>query len=331
MSEQEPVQNTSPQQPVDLRELREQRKAAQAEAQKKEIVAEDDADTQSPSSDAAAATPAFFISTRAAVAGDDDGGAGEAPAFMGLYTVLMLLLLAFFIVLVSMSTTKQSEEKFQKGMSSVKRSFALMGLQDSKHALFFMHSVLRMKNEFLTTAMNDLGVTEEEKDDDAASTSASSGTGKGFWADGLSKTEAGQLDAFVRMGFNIMPYDKDKKFLKVQFPDYGIFDSGSDQLSAVFEESLRDMLDVLRGAYSRVIIEVFTNEDPVAVPGMMTSLELSTVRAHRIADYLRKSSVAADEIIAVGHGDWHEAVRAAEGHNKNIIIMKIFDLWEPVA
>ena len=244
----------------------------------------------------------FPIELQAPPPEEKDEGMPEAPASMFLYTILMLLLMTFFIVLVSMGTSEA--DKFEKGMRSVRSNMEIMGLGGSKQSLLFLYSVLKLQNATIKNALElhdpslvsgqsgSMDETEDEEEDTDKK--------KGF-----SKTTIKKLTRFVSLGYNVKLSKTKDKYLIIKLPYKKVFKSGTSETEPIFMDSLEPFLNEIGTDYSKMLVNVYSCEKPVENLGFDTSLELSILRAQKLASLFREiQGVGKDKITAVGYGSY---------------------------
>lgn len=254
---------------------------------------------------------------------EDEDSIPEGPGFMALYTTLMLLLMTFFIVLVSMGTP--SEGEFEKGKKSLQASFSLMGLSGSKEAMFFVYSVLKIQNSLVKETLDNHLNKEQNMVEDEPKSAVGDDV---YWQDGLSKEEATQLHRFVSLGFSIAASDATKKYLRVRFPHDKIFHPGTAELISTFRSSLESFLNIIGTDYTKLVIRVYTIEEPDEETGLSSPRELSALRAKVVSDMIRNiQSVDDSKIIPVGYGEYYAGIETVPEDKKEIVELNIYNLW----
>ncbi len=252
---------------------------------------------------------------------EEDEGMPEGPGFMALYTILMLLLMTFFIVLVSMASP--STGKFAEGKQSLSTTFKLMGLNQSKEALYFIYSVLRIKNSLIKEAI------ESKEQSEARKKGGKKKKDGMFFGENVSPEKAEQLSRFIALGFNISAKDVGAKYLIVRFPSGKVFVPHTAELKWDIKSQLKSFLRIIGTDYDKIVVRVYTSDTPDDMSGLSTPLELSAIRANAVADFIAEEhGIPRGKVYSIGYGEYYYGVDNIPPDKKEIVELDIYGLWE---
>lgn len=234
----------------------------------------------------------------------EEEGAPEAPAWMGLYSVLMTLLMAFFVVLSTMGTF--GGDKFHQASVSMKRSFTVFptggfGMMQKKAS-----SVGRVKPHFKVTPTRMVVKLAGTEIEDVLKSTA----------------EEGVQDIQVI-------YFEDGSIL-IRIPEITLFNKGT----AIVKDKAYSLLDSIIRLFRDQPYEITISghTDDVFEPGLLydSNWELSAMRSVNVIRYLHENGKIGYNVLnPLGYSQYRpiESNDSEEGRLKNrrieILLKKI--------
>ncbi len=218
-----------------------------------------------------------------------------APEYMLTYGDMMTLLLCFFVLLLSMSS--MDAKKFELAATSFQN--ALSGVMESLPTVAIHQEVLKMK----------LGGDDQNK-----------------------KIAA---DIAKRVKEITQKSEKLKEAVTVQVTDMGIaikisdpvgFSVGSDQLQPEFEQTLLEILGIIKDMPERDIrVEGHTDDVPIKSSRFPSNWELSAARALTVVKLFYQNGEDPAKLSAVGYGEFRPLIpNSDEGARRKNRRIEIF-------
>src|SRR5699024_640446 len=210
---------------------------------------------------------------------------GSSGGWLTTFSDLMSLLLTFFILLFSMSSV--SEAKFSSASQSIQK--ALVGETGGSTIL----DEAGLSN--LNTGDGTGGNTNEESNDIPQQVTR-------MYEDALAIIEAeGSGDQIS------VSSDQDGVYLDIQ--ESILFDSGQAQISAIGQDTLDSLAELLQSSNNDIIVEGFTDNVPMNSIKYPSNWELSAGRAMSVVRYLvEENNIESSRMSGRGYGEFNPVV-----------------------
>jgi|SRR5699024_9898680 len=212
------------------------------------------------------------------------------------FSDLMSLLLTFFILLFSMSSV--SEAKFSSASQSIQK--ALVGETGGS-------TILDEAGISNIDTGNGTGGSEDGETNDIPQQVT------GMYEEAMAIIEAEGIGDQITVSS-----DQDGVYLDIQ--ESILFDSGQAQISAIGQDTLDSLTELLKSSDNDIIVEGFTDNVPMNSVKYPSNWELSAGRAMSVVRYLvEENNIESSRISGRGYGEFNPVVPndTAENRAKN--------------
>lgn len=221
---------------------------------------------------------------------EEDNSSGWLTTFSD----LMSLLLTFFILLFSMSNV--SEAKFSSASQSIQK--ALVGEAGGD-------SILEESGISNLDTGNGTGSSEDEATNDIPQQVTR------MYEEAMAIIEAEGIGDQISVSS-----DQDGVYLDIQ--ESILFDSGQAQISAIGQETLDSLTDLLKFSDNDIIVEGFTDNVPMNSVKYPSNWELSTGRAMSVVRYLvEENNIEPSRMSGRGYGEFNPVVPNDTDENRS--------------
>lgn len=229
---------------------------------------------------------------------------GSSGGWLTTFSDLMSLLLTFFILLFSMSSV--SEAKFSSASQSIQK--ALVGETGGSTIL----DEAGISN--LNTGDGTGGNTNEESNDIPQQVTR-------MYEEALAIIEAEGIGDQISVSS-----DQDGVYLDIQ--ESILFDSGQAQISAIGQDTLDSLAELLQSSNNDIIVEGFTDNVPMNSIKYPSNWELSAGRAMSVVRYLvEENNIESSRMSGRGYGEFNPVVpndtdeNRAKNRRVNIVLV----------
>lgn len=225
------------------------------------------------------------------------------------YSDLITLLMIFFVIMYAMSSV--SKAKF----TALQQSLAAALHEDTSSPL-----QNDGKSSLIESASSDNGHNP------STSTTNQSQVKSSQKIDNLAK-QVHQYIVSHNLQANVSSLDE-QRGIQITLRDVVLFDTGQATLKPGAQDLLEGLVPFFNRVDNPIVIEGYTDNQPIDTPQFPTNWDLSTARATDVVKFLQTQHVAPTRLSAVGYGEFHPLVpndtaeHRQENRRVNIVIMR---------
>lgn len=211
------------------------------------------------------------------------------------YADLMNLLLILFIVLYSMSKT--DVQKASQVANAIRSGFNVSALATAS------------------------GASGTGNGGGAASAASGAGDYSGFYDKLIALIQQAGLSGQVSVA-------ADSSDVVITLKDSALYASGSATMDPQAVGLMTSIANLLKQVdYAMIMIEGYTDTDPIHTSQFQDNLDLSTARASNVFRLLTSCGIPADKMTSTGYGEWHPVAPNDTAANKALnrrVVLTIF-------
>ncbi|SFU91179.1 flagellar motor protein MotB [Alicyclobacillus macrosporangiidus] len=235
------------------------------------------------------------------------GASGNHERWLITYSDLITLLMIFFVIMYAMS--KLDVAKF-------------MTLQQSLAAALHQDREIPLKN---------LGKTGLVVPANPADTGDKAHTGSSDLPhDQQLDNLYNEMKAYIEQHHlqDKVSVANEPRGVRITLRDVVLFDTGQAVIKPQAQELLKGLVPFLQKLGNAIVVEGYTDNQPISTPQFPSNWELSAARAIGVVHFLAASGVQPDRLSGVGYGEYHPvAPNDTEAHRQmnrrvNIVILR---------
>ncbi|WP_231493491.1 flagellar motor protein MotB [Alicyclobacillus macrosporangiidus] len=235
------------------------------------------------------------------------GASGNHERWLITYSDLITLLMIFFVIMYAMS--KVDVAKF-------------MTLQQSLAAALHQDHEIPLKNLGKTGLVVPANPTDTG---DKANTGASEQP-----HDQQLDNLYNQMKAYIEQHHlqDNVTIANEPRGVRITLRDVVLFDTGQAVIKPQARELLQGLVPFLQTLGNAIVVEGYTDNQPISTPQFPSNWELSAARAIGVVHFLAAAGVQPDRLSGVGYGEYHPvAPNDTEAHRQmnrrvNIVILR---------